>query len=276
MRSGGQLRGDVDRVGDDLQPRHRREHARDLGGGGATAERHRHDTVGHERGRRFGDPPLLLLVATAAIAHGQLVEHADRHRASVGAAEQMLVFEELEVTAHRRERHAQIGGQLGDHDRAVDVQPVEDDPEAVLLPHRYSSSFTTTRSASRAGFGGGRLAVGAAGAPYRRRAGRDGDAQRVAQLRAVLQSGDESGVERVARTDGVDHAAAVGRGRVECRAQHPMRPWAFVDGERAGRSALDHDYRSVRGKGPRGLRVEWPRSENRTRARPLRCSFGSR
>ena len=62
-----------------------------------SADRHPVAHVG-DRGPR--DPLLLLALARGAVAHRQLVQAADRHRAAVGALDQSLLVERLQVAAH--------------------------------------------------------------------------------------------------------------------------------------------------------------------------------
>ena len=82
-----------------------------------------------------GDRALGVVVLAAAVAHRQLVQHPGGHRAAVRAGEQLLLLEQVQVAAHRRLGHAELAGEAGHADRTVLVQPLQDQPEPVLLTH---------------------------------------------------------------------------------------------------------------------------------------------
>ena len=108
----------------------------DLGRRRAAVEPDRGRPRRGERRRRLGDRALGVVVLTAAIAHRQLVEHArrrPRRRACGSAASAPRAGAgRAGPTPRRRSRRL---GQVGDADRPVLVELLQDQTESVLLAH---------------------------------------------------------------------------------------------------------------------------------------------
>src|SRR6201994_2822713 len=133
-----------------------------LGGGRAAAEA---DGLGvaDALGGGLGDAALLLDLTAAAIADRELVEGAVADRAAVRAGEQALLLEQLEVAADGRRRGAEVGGQLGDRDRAGVGERGDDRGEPLAAAHRASSDWRTTARVRCGGVAGsGARALGIA------------------------------------------------------------------------------------------------------------------
>src|SRR4029077_7687846 len=116
---------DVQGVGDQGEALVVDEGPGDLGGGGAAGEPDR-VAGGDARRGLAGDPELLFLVAAALVAERELVEDPLRDRAAVGAGQQALALEQVEVTADGGGRHAQLVRDVGHAYAGLPGRPFQD------------------------------------------------------------------------------------------------------------------------------------------------------
>ena len=129
--------GHPDRVGDDGQPGHVRQ---PLGQGERRrpgGDRHRHPGLGQADGR-IGDGVLLGLLerrldGEAGLEHGR---PGDRGRTAVDLLEQPALVEDLEVAPDGHVRHAELADEVGDADRAVLADAIEDERLALARQHQ--------------------------------------------------------------------------------------------------------------------------------------------
>jgi len=138
-----ELRGDVEGVGDHAEPGVTGQCPGHLGGRRTSVEPDGRGLGSDQGDGRRRDRPLGVVVLTAAVAHGQLVENAARRGAAVGARQEVLLLEAGQVTAYRGLRDAQLLGELGDADGAALVEPLQNPPESDVLTH--GCTVTRTR-----------------------------------------------------------------------------------------------------------------------------------
>ena len=102
--------------------------------------------IGHpgldERDRGIGDGVLLALLESRLGREPGLEQRRarDRRRPAVDLLEQPALVEDLEVAADGHVGHAELAHEVGDPDRAVLADPVED--ECLALPSEHRSRVT--------------------------------------------------------------------------------------------------------------------------------------
>ena len=89
---------------------------------------------------RVGDGVLLALLEGRLGGEARLEQGVagDRRRAAVDLLEQAPLVEDLEVAADGHVRHAELADEVGDADRPVLADPVEDEGLALAGEHQYA------------------------------------------------------------------------------------------------------------------------------------------
>jgi hypothetical protein len=126
VRSHGKLGSDVEGVGNDREPAVVDELAGHLRGSRPPRQPQGHSLRYQCRGGP-GDTALLLLVLGALVSEGQLVSDSLGHRAAVGAREQALLLQDLQVPPNRgrgaRHRRSSPRAERGRRRRRAAISP---------------------------------------------------------------------------------------------------------------------------------------------------------
>ena len=135
----GQLRGNVEGVGDDGEALAIGQRPGHLGGRGPPRQPDGHP-LDHVGSRFSCDTALFFGMADAFVAQGQLVGDGVDHGAAVGAAQQPLLFQHGQVAPDRGGGDTEVLGQFGHAHGPAVGQPSEDGREALFSPHRSKRS----------------------------------------------------------------------------------------------------------------------------------------
>jgi hypothetical protein len=139
VRSHGKLGSDVEGVGNDREPAVVDELAGDLRGGRPPRQPQGH-SLRHQCCGGPGDTALLLLMLGALVPEGELVSDSLGHRAPVGAREQPLLLQDLQVPPDRGRRYVQLDAQVAHVDAATVGEQPQDRREPFRLTHAQQST----------------------------------------------------------------------------------------------------------------------------------------